>query len=153
MRLRRSPQSVQHGFGAIAAVVVLVLLAALAAAVVRLGSAQQLSSAQGVSVARANVAASAGLEWGAWQALKGSWTACSNASQTLDLSADAGVWVTVRCNATAYNEGESAPGAVHVVRSITITATACNSAAGCPDDSRAVGPGYVERVRQAVLVD
>jgi len=143
----------QQGFGAIAAVVVLVLLATLAAAVVRLGSAQQLSAAQGLSVARANAAASAGLEWGAWQALKGSWTTCSNASQTLDLSADTGLWVTVRCNVTAYNEGESGPGTVNVVRSFTITATACNSSAGCPDNARAVGPGYVERVRQALLVN
>lgn len=150
---RRPDVDAQRGFGAIAAVVVLVLLAALAATVVRLGSAQQLSAAQGLSAARANAAASAGLEWGAWQALKGSWTACSNASQTLDLSADTGLWVTVRCNATAYNEGESAPGVVNVVRSVTITATACNSSAGCPDNSLAVGPGYVERVRQAVLVN
>jgi MSHA biogenesis protein MshP len=143
----------QRGFGAIAAVVVLVLLAALAATVVRLGSAQQLSAAQGLSTARANAAASAGLEWGAWQALKGSWTSCSGASQTLDLSADTGMWVTVRCDSTAYNEGETAAGAAAVLRSFTITATACNASSGCPDNSRAVQPGYVERVRQALLVN
>jgi MSHA biogenesis protein MshP len=150
-----SPQRpvLQRGFGAIAAVVVLVLLSALAAAVVRLGSAQQMGAAQGLSAARANWAAAAGLEWGAWQALKGSWTACSGASQSLSLVADTGMTVTVQCSSSAYNEGESAPGTANVLRTYTITATACNASGGCPDAARAVQPGYVERVRQAILVN
>lgn len=143
----------QRGFGAIAAIVVLVLMAGLAAAVVRLGSAQQLSSAQGLSSSRANWAAAAGLEWAAFQALRGSWTGCAGVSQTLDLSADTGAWVTVSCNSTVYNEGESVPGTPATVRSFTVTAVACNSPAGCPDNTRAVTPGYVERARQAVFVN
>ncbi|MBN8487257.1 MAG: MSHA biogenesis protein MshP [Burkholderiales bacterium] len=151
--MNRTRPPAQRGFGAIAAVVVLVLLSALAATVVRLGSAQQLGAAQGLSSARAAAAAAAGLEWGAWQALKGSWTTCSGASQTLDLSADTGLWVTVRCDSVSYNEGEGAPGSALALRSFTITATACNASGGCPDNGRAVEPGYVERVRQAVLVN
>lgn len=137
----------------IAVIAVLVLLAGLASAVVRLGIAQQSSQTQSLLAGRATWAAAAGLEWGAWQALKGSWSACSGASQTLDMSADTGMWVTVTCQSTLYNEGESVPGTAATVRSFTITATACNASTGCPDNSRAVQHGYVERVRQAVLVN
>lgn len=148
-RSRRRPR----GFGAIAALVVLVLMAALAAAVVRIGVSQQGSLAQGLSASRATAAAAAGLEWGAWQVLKGSWGSCNAASQTLDLSADTGLWVTVACQATAYNEGESAPGTARTVTSYTLTATACNSSAGCPDNARVVELGYVERSTQSVIVN
>lgn len=151
--MNRTRPPAQRGFGAIAAVVVLVLLSALAATVVRLGSAQQLGAAQGLSSARAAAAAAAGLEWGAWQALKGSWTTCSGQSQTLDLSADLGMRVTVSCNSRSYNEGETDPGTPKLVRTYTLTATACNAATICPDNTRAVQPGYVERVRQATLVN
>lgn len=153
MKRSRRLHPAQRGFGAIAAIVVLVLMAGLAAAVVRLGAAQQQGAAQGLMAGRAAWAAAAGLEWGAYQALRGSWTACAGASQTLDLSADTGAWVTVSCNSTLYNEGESVPGTPATLRSFTITAVACNSSAGCPDNSRAVQAGYVERARQAVFVN
>lgn len=142
-----------RGFGVIAALVVLVMLAALAAAVVRVGSGQQMSAAQGLESSRATWAAASGVDWGAYQALRGSWTNCSGASQTLDLSAESGVWVTVRCSSTPYNEGESSVNTPQAVRVYTLTATACNSPAGCPDNTRAVRPGYVERVKQATLVN
>ena len=67
----------QHGFGAIAAVLVLVLLAALAAAVVRLANTQQVGAAQEYNAARAAQAARAGIEWGLYQAFLGSWTTCA----------------------------------------------------------------------------
>ena len=141
-----------RGFGVIAALVVLVLLASLAAAMVRIGAAEHLGSAQGLQAARATWAAASGLDWGAYQALKGSWTSCSGASQTLDLSADSGMWVSVSCTSTPYREGETAAGTTQTVRAYTLTATACNAPSGCPDAARAVTPGYVERVRQAVFV-
>ncbi len=59
----------QSGFGAIAAIMILVMLAALAAALTRLGSTQQLTSAQDTLSARAWQAAKAGNEWGLYQAL------------------------------------------------------------------------------------
>ena len=142
-----------RGFGVIASLVLLVLLASLAAALVRIGSAQQLTSAQALMAGRAGWAAASGLEWGAYQALKGTWTACNGASQTLDLSAEAGVWVSISCTSVAYNEGESAPGVAVSQRAYTLTATACNSPTACPDNTRSVQPGYVERVRQAVIVN
>jgi MSHA biogenesis protein MshP len=137
----------QQGFGAIAAIVVLVILAVLAAAIVSIGTAQQIGSAQDVMSARAWQAARAGNEWGLYQALKGTWTSCSSASQTLDLTADTGFRVTVSCDSWQYNEGESVPGTPQTVRVYRITAVACPAAACPASDASVAGPGYVERTR------
>lgn len=59
----------QSGFGAIAAIMILVILSVLAAALTRLGSTQQLTSAQDLLSARAWQAAKIGNEWGLFQAL------------------------------------------------------------------------------------
>jgi len=137
----------QLGFGAIAAIFVLVVLAALAAAIVRFGNVAQVSIAQNLLSARALQAANAGTEWGLYQALKGSWTTCSGVSQTLDLTASTGFHVTVSCDSRSFNEGESEPSVPRVVRMYTVDAVACNSTL-CPDNGAATGPGYVERRRQ-----
>lgn len=142
-----------RGFGAIAAIVVLVVLATLAAAIVRVGHAAQMGSAQDVLGARAWAAARAGTEWGLYQAFKGGWSACAGASQTLDLRSEAGVLVTVTCSSSVYNEGESAPGTAQTVRLYTINAVACNGTSACPDNARAVQPGYIERRRQVQATD
>ena len=142
--MKPSRSALQRGFGAFAAIMVLVVLAAIAAAVVRLSSAQQLGAAQDLGAARAAQAARAGVEWGLYQAFRGSWTSCAGSSQTLDLSTDLGMRVTVSCNSTLYNEGESAPGVPQTVRVYTIDAVACNTTTSCPDASRATGPAYVE---------
>jgi MSHA biogenesis protein MshP len=142
----------QSGFGVIASIIVLVILASLAAAIVRFGAVVQSTSAQAVLSARALQAARAGTEWGLYQAFKGSWTTCSSASQTLDLSSDLGFHVTVSCDSRSYNEGLQASGAASAVRVYTVDAVACN-AATCPDNSRATTPGYVERRRQVQATD
>ncbi|MDD5248837.1 MAG: hypothetical protein PHY45_07625 [Rhodocyclaceae bacterium] len=140
----------QHGFGTIAAIVVLVILAALSAGIVSVGTTQQTSSAQDVMSARAWQAARAGNEWGLYQALKGIWTtACDAATQThqIDLTADTGFHVTVTCNSWLYNEGVDPSGAAITVRLYQIKAVAC-PAATCPATGAAVAsPGYVERTR------
>ena len=143
----------ERGFGVIAAIVVLVVLAALAAAVVRLGAVAQTTSAQSVLAARAMQAARAGTEWGLYQAFKGSWTTCSGAIQTLDLTADTGFRVTVSCDSSRFYEGESAPGTPRQVRLFAIDAVACNGSATCPDNTRATTQGYVERRRQVQATD
>ena len=143
----------ERGFGVIAAIVVLVVLAALAAAVVRLGAVAQTTSAQSVLAARAMQAARSGTEWGLYQAFKGSWTTCSGASQTLDLTADTGFRVTVSCDSSRFYEGESAPGTPRQVRLFAIDAVACNGSATCPDNTRATTQGYVERRRQVQATD
>jgi MSHA biogenesis protein MshP len=142
----------QRGFGVIAAIVVLVVLAVLAAAVVRFGSVAQATNAQYVLSARAIQAARAGTDWGLWQAFKGSWTSCSGASQTLDLSASTGFHVTVSCDSRTFNEGESAPGVPRSVRIYTIDAVACSSAA-CPDNAAATASNYTERRWQVQASD
>jgi MSHA biogenesis protein MshP len=141
-----------RGLGAIAAVIILVLLSALAAAIVRLGTAQQQGQALEVQSARAAQAVHAGLQWAQYQALKGGWMACAGATTTLDLRADTGLYVTLTCQSSTYGEGESAPGAPRTVRVYTLDAVACNSST-CPDNARGVTPGYVERRRQVQLSD
>ena len=143
----------QRGMAAIAAIVVLVGLAALAAAIVRISSASHSALAQSTLVARASQAARAGTEWGLYQAFKGSWTSCSGASSSLDLSSETGLWVRVSCDSTLYYEGESSPGVPQTVRVFTIDAVACNSPAGCPNAAQSTKPGYIERRRQVQAVE
>jgi MSHA biogenesis protein MshP len=149
--------SAQSGFGMVMAIVVLVILASLGAAIVKIGTTQQLTSAQGIASARAWAAAKAGAEWGLYQALRpsGAWQNCAatGATQTLNLTASTGFMVTVTCASTPYNEGESAPGTPNEVRVYRISAIACNSSSACPDDARAASPGYVERVREVIATE
>ena len=150
---RSLPIRPRQGLGAVAVIMVLVALAALSAAVLRLGQQGQTVSHQDLMSTRASAAARSGIEWGLYQALKGGWTTCSSASQTLDLGAadGSGLRVTVSCDSRTYNEGETSPGVPRVVRLYTVDAIACNSssaATACPDASRVASPAYVERRRQ-----
>lgn len=148
---RRHPQRRPQGLGAVAVIVVLVMLASLAAALLRLGQQTQAASTQDLQGARASVAARSGLEWGLHQALKGPWTACSNASQTID--GGSGLRVTVSCDSRTFNEGEDDNGVPRTVRVYTLDAVACSSSGSCPDAAAAVTGGYVERRRQVQAVN
>ena len=151
---RRLPGKPGQGLGAISVIVVLVGLVTMAAAVVRLGQQGSSLSAQDLDSARASVAARTGVEWGLYQAFKGSWTTCSNLSQTLD--AGNGMRITVGCDSRSFNEGEDSPGVPHGVRVFTNDAVACRSgsaATPCPDAAAAVQSGYVERRRQVQAVN
>ena len=161
-RHRARRLSPQRGLGAVMAIVVLVILAGLAAAMLKFGTAQQLTSAQDVQSARAWSAARSGTEWGLYQALVAG--NCSTAGvfpHTLNLSADTGFWVTVSCSeanppATPYNEGESQSGTPVQVRVYTIEAIACSAptaASTCPNDAAATSPGYVERARRVIATN
>lgn len=148
----------QSGFGAIVAIMVLVILAALAAAMTRMSATQHLTSAQDIQAAKAWQAAKAGTEWGLFQALQptGTWQACTNSSAALDLTADTGFWVTVSCDSFPYNEGEISSSGVQTaqtVRVYRINAVACNAAGGCLNNAQATAPGYVERMRQVVATN
>lgn len=143
-----------RGFGAVAAMIVLVLLATLAAAIVRLGWTQQIGSAQDVGASRAVQAAQAGVQWGLYQALKGTWKASCGAAQTLDLRSDTGFRVTVSCASTDYNEGESVSGTPQAMRLYTLSAVACNgTATSCPDATAIASPAYVERRQEVQAID
>lgn len=133
----------QRGFGAIVAIVILVILATVAAALVRLGTTQQVTSTQDILSARAWQAARAGSEWGLYQALRAG--SCAGAT-TLDLRAATGFSVTVSCAQRSFNEGEQPAGVARITTTYSIEAVACNSAA-CPDAALAATPGYVERKR------
>ncbi|HYC42835.1 MAG TPA: MSHA biogenesis protein MshP [Noviherbaspirillum sp.] len=142
----------QSGFGLVAAIFILVILASLGAAMVNFGAVQQTTSAQDILSAKAWQAARAGNEWGLFQALRGTWTACTNETQTLDLTADTGFRVTVNCTSTVFNEGETASG-TRTVRIFRILSTACNSSSSCPDDASASSLGYIERVREVIATN
>lgn len=153
----------QRGFGAILAILVVVVLGSLAAGIVRFGTVQGLSTAQDITSARAWQAAKAGTEWGLFQAIRAGrpWhtvSACNaNAvtPATFPIGANPAFLVSVRCQAQEYGEGEVVVAGVPTaqrIRRFVITATACNSTAACPDNAAAVNSGYVERVRQVVAV-
>ena len=134
--------------GTVVVIIVLVVMVTLAAAVLRLTLQSHGGNSQELQAQRAAAAARAGLEYGLFQALKGSWTTCSGSSTTLDLGADLGMRVTVTCQSTAYNEGESVPGVAQQVRVYTLDAVACNGTGHCPDATAATRESYVERHRQ-----
>lgn len=138
------------GFGAIAALVILVGLSVLAGAMLRFGTASQLGVAQDLLAEQAAQTARAGVEWGLYQAFKGSWTTCPGGSTTLDLTASTGMRVTVSCSASSFNEGETVPGTPRVVRTVAIDAVACNLGSACPGTSSS--PAYVERRLQVVAI-
>ena len=141
----------QRGFGAIAAIVVLVILALLAAAIVSLSSTQQLNAAQDLRAAKAWQAARAGNEWGLYRALQSG--SCKSAT-TLDLTSTTGFYVTVVCASWTYNEGESSAGSAQTVTVYRITAVACPVASGCPASAaNAAAAGYVERTRVVVATN
>ena len=140
----------QRGLGAVMAIVILVILALLAGALVRFGTAQQWASAQDTLSARAAAAIRAGSEWGQYRALQGG--SCEPSTQ-LDLHAATGFWVRVDCERASYSEGEAAPGVSGTVNVFAITATACNSATACPDDTMSTSPAYVEHQRVTVVTD
>jgi MSHA biogenesis protein MshP len=156
--LRSSMKKTVRGFGSVLAIIILVVMAVLGAALLRFGSTQQTTLGQDIVSSRAWAAARSGNEWGLFKALSSTtpadtWKTCSGLSSTLDLSASTGFWVTVTCNSSLYNEGESLPGTPATVRVYLIQATACNSSAGCPDASKATSADYVERVRQVTATN
>lgn len=137
-------KALQRGFGAIVAIIILVILATISAALVRLGTTQQATSTQDILSARAWQTARAGNEWGLYRVL-GPAGSCAPLT-TLDLRATTGFSVTVSCSARTFNEGETTPGVPQVTTTYSIEAVACNSTA-CPDAALAATPGYVERKR------
>lgn len=147
----------QQGIGVIAALIVLLMLSAIAASVVRLNWGQQMGSAQDIMGAKASLAAGAGAEWGLYQAINaaGSWNNCTNSTQTLDLTATTGFRVTVTCtsNATAFVEGGDSGGAARSVRVYKIDAVACTGSGNCPDNVAALTSTYVERHRQVMATN
>ncbi len=138
----------QSGFAYIGAVLLLVVVAAVCVALIRLSNTQHTTVNGALLGARASLAARAGIEWGFYQ-LRGG--ACNAGSQLTDFVGDTGFRVTVNCTATAFNEGETATGAPVQKQMVQLEAVACNGGGACPSLDPAVlaRPDYVERRRVA----
>lgn len=129
----RTPQPLQRGFAAIAAVFLLVVLAALGAYMVSVSNTQQLNSAQDLQGSRAYWAARAGLEWGIASLPPGS-TACW---ASVPPAAIEGFTLAVSCTMSSYTEGTAT---VYIFR---VTSRASTGAVGTV--------GFVEREVAASL--
>lgn len=79
---RFSTPHAQQGFAITTAIFLLVVLAALGTAMLTFSSAQHAGAAMDVQGARAYQAARAGIEWGAYQMLRGS--GCGGSTFTVD---------------------------------------------------------------------
>ena len=129
-----------RGFALVPALFLIVVLGALGAVAVRLGSGQQHAVTMGLVQARALAAARAGVEWGAYQALTNTSHNCA-ASTTLNLTEASlnGFSVVVTCAATSFANGSTTN------TSYTILATATAGTYG--------QPGYVKRVVSSTFTD
>lgn len=140
--LLRRPRS--RGISLITAIFLIVVLAGLAAAMVRLLSSQQASLGIDAAGVQADQAARSGLEWGLYQQLR--LAACDPVSTFAMPSSGklAGFTVTVTCV-----PGSNAVG--NTTNRWTITSVACNrpDGDGCPNASD--DPDYVQRRVRAEL--
>lgn len=90
----------QHGFAALAAIFLLVVLAALGAFMLTFSNTQQLTAAHDVQGSRAYWAARGGLEWGLASVIGASACPASPTAWTLD-----GFNVSVSCARQSFSEG------------------------------------------------
>ncbi|MBZ0126100.1 MAG: hypothetical protein K8F32_06985 [Rhodocyclaceae bacterium] len=135
----------QAGFSIVTAIFLIVVLAALGAFAVSMFRVQQTAAALDELGARGYQAAQSGIEWGAWQVLRGPGT-CAAATGNLALPGSLSPFtVTVACASTAHTE------AGNPVTIYQLTATACNqpAAGACPNP--APGADYVERQVQGAM--
>ena len=127
-----------RGFALVPALFLIVVLAALGAAAIRIGNGEQQTVTMALQQVRALAAARAGIEWGAYNALVNH--SCA-ASTTLNLNeaALAGFTVAVTCMATSYTSNS-------VTRYAWVLVA--NSASGTYGQ-----PGYVHRAVSATFTD
>lgn len=130
------------GFALVSAIFLLVVLAGLAAFVVRISTQQQIGASADIQGVRAYQAARAGAEWGLYDHLRNLVVCPANSSFALGGNL-VGFTVTVRCEGALSNDEN---GTTLVFR--RIVATACNQPTGvvpgtCPNPTP--GANYVER--------
>jgi len=135
--MRSAPGAAQRGFSIVTAIFLLVVLAAMGAFMVTFSTVQHITSAQDVQGVRAYQAARAGIEWGAYQAVRNA--SCVGSTVLPQLGgALAGFAVTVLCAASGpYTEGNTA------VSIYLITSTASQGTVG--------SIAYVERQLQTTI--
>jgi MSHA biogenesis protein MshP len=133
-------KKLQKGFSIVSAIFLLVVLAFLGAAMVTFSTNQQQSAAMDVMGVRAYQAARTGVEWGAYQVLRGGGAAACNGvlpPATFAGTSLNGFAVAVVCVPSAASE------AAGTVTIYDLTSTATRGAVGQPD--------YVERVIQVSI--
>jgi MSHA biogenesis protein MshP len=124
----RAPQ--QAGFALVAAMFVMIIIALVIAAMMRMAGNQHGTNSLAIQQARAYQAARAGLDWAITQAapLVGAGSCVGSAPVNLAGSNLSEFTVTVTCTANAYNENGTA---LNIYR---LTATAQNGAPGSRPD-------------------
>lgn len=127
----------QRGSALVVAVFLLVVLALLGAAAVRITGVQGQTVSLELLGARALQAARAGLEWGSHRAIVAG--SCLNASTTLAEAALAGFAVTVSCSSSTHTEGPA---------TVTIYVISAQASAGNYGQ-----PDFVSRRLRRVLTD
>ena len=103
----------QHGFAAIAAIFLVVVLAALGSFMITFSNTQQITSAQDIQGSRAYWAARAGLEW-AVVAIPAAPALCPNTALTAIAAGVGpgpldGFTLQISCSKNTYTEGGSSP--------------------------------------------
>lgn len=130
LRLVPDRASAQRGFSLVSAIFLLVVIAALGTFAVTLSTTQQQSAALDVLGSRAYQAARAGIEWGAFQALRNGSCVATTPLAPLPNTLS-GFTVTVTCTLNTYNE------AGKTVNMYQLVSTAAQGAAATPN--------YIER--------
>jgi MSHA biogenesis protein MshP len=134
MNLARSKPS--QGFAMVSAIFLMVVLGMLGALMVSMSNTQQISAVRDTLGTRAYYAARAGIEWGAYQALRNS--SCVGSTSPASLATATGFSVVVTCSASGpHDEGGAS------VTLYQITATASTGTLGRHD--------HAERQLQAVV--
>lgn len=124
-----------HGFAAIAAVFLLVVLAALGSYMVSFSTTQHLTSAQDLQGSRAYWAARAGLEW-AIASINAAPAACPAPPVPFVVNTGADFTLTITCTRTGYTDGS--PIVIFQIMSVAASGTVGNI-------------GYIERSVSASL--
>ena len=128
MSMRNSTARRGSGFALVPALFLIVVVGLLAVIAVRVTTAQQETVTLGLQQARA-LAAGAGIDWAAYNALKGS---CAGGTLTLPGASLAGYTVVVTCVSTAFTDGGGS------YQSYSIGATATFGNYGSADFSQRV---------------
>ena len=129
----------ESGFALIPALFLIVVLGALAAVAIRVGTGQQQAVTMSLLQARALSAAQTGIEWGAWQALKGG-SCVASTTLTLTEAALNGFSVIVTCAAVTFSTG-----AATLNKSYVLNSAATSGLYG--------QPGYVRRIVSGTYTD
>ena len=130
---------VAAGFALVPALFLVVVLGALAAVAIRVGSGQQHAVTMGLMQTRALVAARAGVEWGAYRALQTGGSCVSSSTLTLTEVAATGFAVAISCAATTFTNG-TVTSTSYVIRSVATYGTYGQ-------------PSYVRRVVSSTFTD